>query len=57
MDDKAIYPIDKTDLDMLRFTHFLALACLVARYMPRDWKPLTSKLVASAGSLRSALAR
>ena len=23
---KAIYPIDKTDLDMLRFTHFLALA-------------------------------
>ena len=39
---KAIYPIDKTDLDMLRFTHFLALACLVARYMPRDWKPLTS---------------
>lgn len=39
---KAIYPIDKTDLDMLRFTHFLALACLVARWMPRDWKPLTS---------------
>ena len=40
---KAIYPIDKTDLDMLRFTHFLALAVVVTRYLPRDWKPLTSK--------------
>ncbi len=39
---KAIYPIDKTDLDMLRFTHFLALALLVSRYMPRNWGPLTS---------------
>jgi hypothetical protein len=39
---KAIYPIDKTDLDMLRFTHFLALAVLVSRYMRRDWRPLTS---------------
>src|SRR4051794_28639293 len=33
---KAIYPIDKTDLDMLRFTHFLALAVVVTRYVPRD---------------------
>ena len=40
---KAIYPIDKTDLDMLRFTHFLALALLVARYFPRQWELLTSK--------------
>jgi hypothetical protein len=40
---KAIYPIDKTDLDMLRFTHFLALAVVVTRYLPRDWKLLTSK--------------
>jgi hypothetical protein len=39
---KAIYPIDKTDLDMLRFTHFLALAVLVSRYIPRNWGPLTS---------------
>jgi hypothetical protein len=39
---KAIYPIDKTDLDMLRFTHFLAIAALVARYIPRHWGPLTS---------------
>jgi hypothetical protein len=40
---KAIYPIDKTDLDMLRLTHFLALAVVVTRYFPRDWAPLTSK--------------
>jgi hypothetical protein len=39
---KAIYPIDKTDLDMLRFTHFLALAVLVSRNIPRHWEPLTS---------------
>jgi hypothetical protein len=39
---KAIYPIDKTDLDMLRFTHFLALAVVVTRYVPRDWTPLGS---------------
>jgi hypothetical protein len=40
---KVIYPIDKTDLDMLRFTHFLALALIVSRYLPRDWAPLASK--------------
>jgi hypothetical protein len=40
---KAIYPIDKTDLDMLRFTHFLALALVVTRYLPRNWAPLGSR--------------
>jgi hypothetical protein len=40
---KAIYPIDKTDLDMLRFTHFLALALVVSRYFPRKSEILTSK--------------
>ncbi len=40
---KLIYPIDKTDLDMLRFTHFLALALVVARYFPRKSEILTSK--------------
>ena len=37
---KIIYPIDKTDLDMLRFTHFLALALIVSRYVPHDWAAL-----------------
>jgi hypothetical protein len=40
---KMIYPIDKTDLDMLRFTHFLALALVVSRYVPRTWAALESK--------------
>jgi hypothetical protein len=40
---KAIYPIDKTDLDMLRFTHFLALAFVVVRYVPRSSSILNSK--------------
>ena len=40
---KLIYPIDKTDLDMLRFTHFIALAVVVSRYVPRDWPALKSK--------------
>jgi len=40
---KVIYPIDKTDLDMLRFTHFLALALIVSRYVPHDWAPLKFK--------------
>ena len=37
---KAIYPVDKTDLDILRLTHFLALAVVVLRIIPRDWPPL-----------------
>jgi hypothetical protein len=32
-----IYPIDKTNLDVLRFAHFLALAALTVRFIPRDW--------------------
>jgi hypothetical protein len=40
---KVIYPIDKTDLDMLRLTHFLALATVVSRFVGRDWKALGSK--------------
>jgi hypothetical protein len=40
---KLIYPIDKTDLDMLRLTHFLALATVVSTFVLHDWKPLTSK--------------
>ncbi len=40
---KLIYPIDKTDLDMLRLTHFFALATIVSYYVTRGWKPLTSR--------------
>src|SRR5258708_431471 len=37
-----MYPIDKTNLDVLRFAHFLALAALTVRFMPRDWRVLQS---------------
>ena len=40
---KVIYPIDKTDLDMLRLTHFLALATIVTYLVPREWKAHGSK--------------
>jgi hypothetical protein len=31
-----MYPIDKTNLDVLRFAHFLAVAVLVVRVVPKD---------------------
>src|SRR6202166_3512885 len=31
-----MYPIDKTDLDVLRFAHFLALAAVSVRFLARD---------------------
>jgi hypothetical protein len=33
-----LYPIDKTNLDVMRFAHFVALAVLVVRFVPRDWQ-------------------
>jgi hypothetical protein len=39
-----MYPIDKTNLDVLRFAHFLALAALTVRYLPRDWPGLKNYL-------------
>jgi hypothetical protein len=38
-----MYPIDKTNLDVLRFAHFLALAALTVRFIPRDWPALHSR--------------
>ena len=43
-----MYPIDKTNLDVLRFAHFLALATLTMRYVPRDWAGLSSLFVRPA---------
>lgn len=39
---ELMYPIDKTNLDVLRFAHFLALAVLTVRFLPADWKGLKS---------------
>jgi hypothetical protein len=40
--EQWMYPIDKTDLDVLRFAHFLALAALTVYYLPKDWPYLKS---------------
>ena len=37
-----MYPIDKTDLDVLRFLHFLALAAVTVHFVPKGWPGLTS---------------
>src|SRR5882724_3996080 len=40
--EQWMYPIDKPNLDVLRFAHFLALAALTVRFLPRDWSGLKS---------------
>jgi hypothetical protein len=41
--EQWMYPIDKTDLDVLRFAHFLALAAVTVRFLPKDWPGLKSR--------------
>jgi hypothetical protein len=43
-----MYPIDKTNLDVLRFAHFLALAAVTVRFVPRDWPVLKSPILQPA---------
>jgi hypothetical protein len=38
--ERLIYPIDKTDLDLLRFLHFLALAVVAVYFVPGNWPGL-----------------
>ena len=40
--EQWMYPINKTDLDVLRFAHFLALAAITVRFVPRGWPGLKS---------------
>ena len=40
--EQWMYPISKTDLDVLRFAHFLALAAVTVRFLPKDWPGLKS---------------
>jgi hypothetical protein len=40
--EQWMYPITKTDLDVLRFAHFLALAAITVRFLPRGWPGLKS---------------
>jgi hypothetical protein len=41
--EQWMYPIDKTDLDVLRFAHFLALSALTVRFLPKSWPGLRSR--------------
>jgi hypothetical protein len=43
-----MYPIDKINLDVLRFAHFLALAAVIVRFVPIDWPGLKSKILRPA---------
>jgi hypothetical protein len=43
-----MYPIDKTNLDVLRFAHFLALAAVTVRFVPRDWPALKNPILRPA---------
>jgi len=40
--EELIYPIDKQNLDVLRFAHFLALAAVMVWFIPRDAPGLKS---------------
>jgi hypothetical protein len=40
--NEAMYPIDKVNLDVLRITHFLALAAITVRFVRSDWPALQS---------------
>jgi hypothetical protein len=43
-----MYPIDKTNLDVLRFAHFLALAAVTVRLVPQNWRGLKSPFLKPA---------
>jgi hypothetical protein len=43
-----MYPIDKTNLDVLRFAHFLALAVVTVHFVPKTWPGLKSPLLRPA---------
>ncbi len=38
--DRAVNPVSKTNLDPLRFLHFIILAGVTVRFVPRDWPAL-----------------
>lgn len=45
---RLIYPIDKSDLDPLRLLHFLAIAILVAKFVPSGWQALRTPILRGA---------
>ena len=51
-----MYPIDKTNLDVLRFAHFLALAALTVRFIPRGLAGAAIALAEARDHMRTAFA-
>lgn len=47
---RLIYPINKPDLDPVRLLHFLAIAVIVARFVPRNWRGFA--IVGLRGAIR-----
>jgi hypothetical protein len=45
---QLLYPLDKSNLDPLRLLHFLAIAVLAARFVPRDWRWLKKPVMRGA---------
>jgi hypothetical protein len=45
---ELIYPIDKTNIDVLRIAHFVALAALTVRFISREWSALRWPLLRAA---------
>jgi hypothetical protein len=45
---KLLYPLDKSNLDPLRLLHFLAIAVLAARFVPRNWPWLMTPVMRGA---------
>ena len=43
-----LHPLDKSNLDPLRLLHFLAIAVLAARLVPRYWRGLTTPVMRGA---------
>jgi len=43
-----MYPIDKTNLDVLRFAHFLALAAVTVFFVSQHWRGLKSPILRPA---------
>ena len=51
-----MYPITKTDLDVLRFAHFLALAAITVRFLPQGLAGAEIALAATIDPVRAAFA-
>ncbi len=54
--EQWMYPINKTDLDVLRFAHFLALAAITVRFLPQRLARIEIALAATIDPVRAAFA-